>query len=203
MESIDFDSVKVRLAKDMDFSGMPFPSDPTNATNDWITLISFLGNYFLPAFIENINGQGVRDLISIWKYELGNMGGYITSKQGEVNLMRLLRLINWFKQPELKPEKDEDTLTQRQIYYKRFFGINYNDEESMAEVACCYLRIFFWNIKGVLIGPHSTPHFWKISRALPLPSLSFFWGLLLLILNSLSSTQEKTQNTLFPNQSGI
>lgn len=65
-----------------------FPFDQELAIDDWIFMIFFVGNDFLPHLPSLEIREGAIDtLLEIWKRELDRMGGYLTN-HGKVNLGR-------------------------------------------------------------------------------------------------------------------
>lgn len=68
--------------------GTPFPFDLERAIDDWVFLIFFVGNDFLPHLPSLEIREGAIDtLIRIWKAELPRMGGYVTN-HGRIELAR-------------------------------------------------------------------------------------------------------------------
>lgn len=66
----------------------PFPFDLELAIDDWIFMIFFVGNDFLPHIPSLEIREGAIDmLLKIWKQDLARMGGYLTN-HGKVNLGR-------------------------------------------------------------------------------------------------------------------
>lgn len=76
------------LAVELALPGLPFPFDLELAIDDWIFMIFFVGNDFLPHLPSLEIREGAIDmLLKIWKTELGRMGGYLTN-HGKVNMAR-------------------------------------------------------------------------------------------------------------------
>lgn len=76
------------LAVELVVTGVPFPFDLELAIDDWIFMIFFVGNDFLPHLPSLEIREGAIDvLLQIWKNELPRMGGYVTN-HGKVNLDR-------------------------------------------------------------------------------------------------------------------
>jgi 5'-3' exoribonuclease 2 len=76
------------LSVDLDVPGLPFPFDLERAIDDWVFLIFFVGNDFLPHLPSLEIREGAIDtLLAIWKNGLARMGGYLTN-HGSVELAR-------------------------------------------------------------------------------------------------------------------
>lgn len=72
----------------------PFPYDAELAIDDWIFLIFFVGNDFLPHLPSLEIREGAIDvLLKIWRDELAHMGGYLTNN-GKVNLGRAQHILD-------------------------------------------------------------------------------------------------------------
>ena len=67
---------------------VPFPTDFERAIDDWVLLIFFVGNDFLPHLPSlEIREGAIDQLLKIWKAELPRMGGYITN-HGKIEFPR-------------------------------------------------------------------------------------------------------------------
>jgi Xrn1 helical domain len=76
------------LSVELDATGQPFPFDLERAIDDWVFLIFFVGNDFLPHLPSLEIREGAIDtLLTIWKDGLPRMGGYLTN-HGSVELER-------------------------------------------------------------------------------------------------------------------
>lgn len=85
---LDVCCLREYLAVELVIPGTPFPFDLELAIDDWIFMIFFVGNDFLPHLPSLEIREGAIDmLLRIWKQELGRMGGYLTN-HGKVNLGR-------------------------------------------------------------------------------------------------------------------
>lgn len=77
-----------------------FPFDMELAVDDWVFLIFFVGNDFLPHLPSLEIREGAIDtLLKIWKRELPRMGGYLTN-HGDVVLERVQILLEGLARSE-------------------------------------------------------------------------------------------------------
>jgi 5'-3' exoribonuclease 2 len=85
---LDVACLREYLAVELYIPSIPFPFDLELAIDDWIFMIFFVGNDFLPHLPSLEIREGAIDmLLKIWKRDLGRMGGYLTF-HGKVNLER-------------------------------------------------------------------------------------------------------------------
>jgi 5'-3' exoribonuclease 2 len=85
---LDVAILREYLEVELNVSYAPFPFDLERAIDDWVLLIFFVGNDFLPHLPSLEIREGAIDtLLKIWKDELPRMGGYLTN-HGEVVLTR-------------------------------------------------------------------------------------------------------------------
>lgn len=85
---LDVSILREYLEIALNIPNLPFPFDLEMAIDDWIFLIFFVGNDFLPHLPSlDIRKGGINTLIDIWKKELPRMGGYVTS-HGHLKLER-------------------------------------------------------------------------------------------------------------------
>ncbi|PLW15175.1 hypothetical protein PCANC_12861 [Puccinia coronata f. sp. avenae] len=85
---LDVGILREYLAVELNIGGLPFPFDLERAIDDWVLLIFFVGNDFLPHLPSLEIREGAIDtLLKIWKTNLGRMGGYLTDC-GVLNLKR-------------------------------------------------------------------------------------------------------------------
>lgn len=68
------------LNEELYVPNIPFQNDLERAIDDWVLLIFFVGNDFLPHLPSLEIREGAIDtLLKIWKDELPRMGGYMTN----------------------------------------------------------------------------------------------------------------------------
>ena len=85
---LDVSILREYLEVELNVSYAPFPFDLERAIDDWVLLIFFVGNDFLPHLPSLEIREGAIDtLLKIWKDELPRMGGYLTN-HGKVELTR-------------------------------------------------------------------------------------------------------------------
>lgn len=85
---LDVSCLREYLAVELNVPHQPFPFDLELAIDDWIFMIFFVGNDFLPHLPSLEIREGAIDvLLRIWRAELGRMGGYLTN-HGKVDLYR-------------------------------------------------------------------------------------------------------------------
>ena len=85
---LDVSILREYLEIELNIAQAPFPFDLEQAIDDWVLLIFFVGNDFLPHLPSLEIREGAIDmLLKIWKDELPRMGGYLTN-HGVVELSR-------------------------------------------------------------------------------------------------------------------
>ncbi|SRR6266404_7162731 len=85
---LDVSVLREYLECELDVTNTPFPFNLEMAIDDWVLLIFFVGNDFLPHLPSLEIREGAIDtLLKIWKDELPRMGGYITNN-GQLVLHR-------------------------------------------------------------------------------------------------------------------
>ena len=77
---LDVPTLREYLNVELQTPGIPFAFDLERAIDDWVFLIFFVGNDFLPHLPSLEIREGAIDtLLKIWKRELPNMSGYVTN----------------------------------------------------------------------------------------------------------------------------
>lgn len=85
---LDVSILREYLEVELDVPNIPFPFSLEHAIDDWVLLIFFVGNDFLPHLPSLEIREGAIDtLLRIWKTELARMGGYMTN-HGHLELSR-------------------------------------------------------------------------------------------------------------------
>ena len=103
---LDVSILREYLAVELNVPGVPFPFDLELAIDDWIFMIFFVGNDFLPHLPSLEIREGAIDaLLKIWRAELPRMGGYLTN-HGKVNMGRAQIILEGLA-------KGEDEIFQR------------------------------------------------------------------------------------------
>ncbi|KAF8529266.1 exoribonuclease 2 [Hysterangium stoloniferum] len=83
---LDVSILREYLEVELNMQNAPFPFNLERAIDDWVLLIFFVGNDFLPHLPSLEIREGAIDtLLKIWKDELPRMGGYLTN-HGTVEL---------------------------------------------------------------------------------------------------------------------
>ncbi|KAL4075753.1 exoribonuclease 2 [Scleroderma citrinum] len=77
---LDVSILREYLEAELYVPSVPFPFNLEQAIDDWVLLIFFVGNDFLPHLPSLEIREGAIDtLLRIWKTELARMGGYLTN----------------------------------------------------------------------------------------------------------------------------
>lgn len=85
---LDVSILREYLESELNVTQAPFPFNLEMAIDDWVLLIFFVGNDFLPHLPSLEIREGAIDtLLKIWKDELPRMGGYVTN-HGQLVLPR-------------------------------------------------------------------------------------------------------------------
>jgi 5'-3' exoribonuclease 2 len=86
---LDISILREYLEFELDVPAVPFQFDFERAIDDWVLLIFFVGNDFLPHLPSLEIREGAIDmLVNIWKDELHRMRGYVTN-HGQIETQRL------------------------------------------------------------------------------------------------------------------
>jgi 5'-3' exoribonuclease 2 len=97
---LDIAILREYLEVELDVTQIPFPFDFERAVDDWVLLIFFVGNDFLPHLPSLEIREGAIDtLLRIWKQELPRMGGYLTN-HGHIVLERAQIILEGLAQRE-------------------------------------------------------------------------------------------------------
>lgn len=85
---LDVSVLREYLESELNVTQAPFPFNLEMAIDDWVLLIFFVGNDFLPHLPSLEIREGAIDtLLKIWRDELPRMGGYVTN-HGQLVLHR-------------------------------------------------------------------------------------------------------------------
>lgn len=77
---LDVSILREYLEIELNVPQAPFPFSVEQAIDDWVLLLFFVGNDFLPHLPSLEIREGAIDtLLKIWKDELPRMGGYVTN----------------------------------------------------------------------------------------------------------------------------
>lgn len=109
---LDVGVLREYLTIELNITNTPFPFDLELAIDDWIFMIFFVGNDFLPHLPSLEIREGAIDtLLRIWKSELPRMGGYLTN-HGKVEMARAQIILEGLAKSEdeifQKRKDDED-----------------------------------------------------------------------------------------------
>ena len=119
---LDVPTLREYLAIELYTPNTPFPFDLERAIDDWVFLIFFVGNDFLPHLPSLEIREGAIDtLLGIWKRELPRMSGYVTNN-GRVELENAQVILDGltaaeddiFRRRHDQEERDENRRRARQ-----------------------------------------------------------------------------------------
>lgn len=97
---LDTSVLREYLEYELDVPSLPFAFDLERAIDDWVLLIFFVGNDFLPHLPSLEIREGAIDtLLKIWKAELPRMGGYMTNN-GNLEYERIQIILEGLAQRE-------------------------------------------------------------------------------------------------------
>ncbi|CCM03396.1 uncharacterized protein FIBRA_05526 [Fibroporia radiculosa] len=97
---LDVAILREYLEAELNLPHAPFPFNLEQAIDDWVFLIFFVGNDFLPHLPSLEIREGAIDtLLRIWREELPRMGGYLTN-HGQVELSRAHIILEGLAQRE-------------------------------------------------------------------------------------------------------
>lgn len=97
---LDVAVLREYLEVELNVHHAPFPFSLEQAIDDWVLLIFFVGNDFLPHLPSlEIREGAIDSLLKIWKQELPRMGGYLTS-HGKLELARVQIILEGLAQRE-------------------------------------------------------------------------------------------------------
>nr|XP_031861454.1 5'-3' exoribonuclease 2 [Kwoniella shandongensis]KAA5528526.1 5'-3' exoribonuclease 2 [Kwoniella shandongensis] len=103
---LDVACLREYLAVELNVPNVPFKFDMELAIDDWIFMIFFVGNDFLPHLPSLEIREGAIDaLLKIWRAQLPFMGGYLTN-HGKVDLARAQLILEGLA-------KNEDDIFQK------------------------------------------------------------------------------------------
>jgi 5'-3' exoribonuclease 2 len=97
---LDVAILREYLEVELNVPDVPFPFNFEQSLDDWVLLIFFVGNDFLPHLPSLEIREGAIDtLLKIWKQELPRMGGYLTN-HGHLELARAQIILEGVAQRE-------------------------------------------------------------------------------------------------------
>ena len=110
------------LEVELDVPGLPFKFDLERAIDDWVFMIFFVGNDFLPHLPSLDIREGAIDmLLKIWREALPQMGGYLTNN-GSVDLKAAQIIMDGLAQREdeiFRKRKETEHRQEQQDKEKR------------------------------------------------------------------------------------
>jgi 5'-3' exoribonuclease 2 len=117
---LDVTILREYLEAELNIPQVPFPFSLEQAIDDWVLLIFFVGNDFLPHLPSLEIREGAIDtLLKIWRQELPRMGGYVTN-HGQLELSRVQIILEGLAKQEAdifrrrrEAEERQDSNTKR------------------------------------------------------------------------------------------
>ncbi|KAI9507709.1 exoribonuclease 2 [Russula earlei] len=110
---LDVSILREYLESELNVTQAPFPFNLEMAIDDWVLLIFFVGNDFLPHLPSLEIREGAIDtLLKIWKDELPRMGGYV-SNHGQLVLHRAQIIL------DALARREDDIFRKRREYEER------------------------------------------------------------------------------------
>ncbi|KAF7981596.1 hypothetical protein HWV62_32650 [Athelia sp. TMB] len=111
---LDVAILREYLEVELNVPDAPFPFNFEQSLDDWVLLIFFVGNDFLPHLPSLEIREGAIDtLLKIWKQELPRMGGYLTN-HGHLELARAQIILDGVAQRETDIFKRRREAEERQ-----------------------------------------------------------------------------------------
>lgn len=133
---LDVACLREYLAIELVVPGVPFPFDLELAIDDWIFMIFFVGNDFLPHLPSLEIREGAIDvLLKIWRAELPRMGGYLTN-HGKVNLDRAQVILEGLAKSEdeiFQKRKDDEERQEHSQKRRKIEEHKRQDEDKARE----------------------------------------------------------------------
>lgn len=125
---LDVPTLREYLAVELQTPGTSFPFDLERAIDDWVFLIFFVGNDFLPHLPSLEIREGAIDtLLKIWKRELPRMTGYVTNN-GRVELDNAQFILDGLAQAEDDIFRKRKETEERQEANKRRHALSNHRE---------------------------------------------------------------------------
>ena len=140
---LDVPTLREYLEIELNLPYLPFPFDVERAIDDWVLLIFFVGNDFLPHLPSLEIREGAIDtLLKIWKDELPRMGGYLTNN-GRLELARVELMFHGLasREDDIFRRRREGSLNSFQFSRSSFRLVACGHSDSL--FACGRSRILF------------------------------------------------------------
>ncbi|KAL0573719.1 5'-3' exoribonuclease 2 [Marasmius crinis-equi] len=118
---LDVSILREYLETELNIPNLPFSTNFEQAIDDWVLLIFFVGNDFLPHLPSLEIREGAIDtLLRIWKTELPRMGGYVTD-HGRLDLQRTQIILEGLakREDEIFRKRREDEEREEQKAKRR------------------------------------------------------------------------------------